>query len=125
VLHFVADSAGPWGLVGEYLEALAAGSYLALSHATYDRLPPHLVRASTEVYAGATQDWRPRSLAEVERFFSGLQIVPPYRGAEPVITHLGVWGSQEPESADSAGSHWWFGGVARRRADYSGSASRS
>src|ERR1700735_84732 len=31
VLHFVADSSDPWGLVARYAAALAPGSYLALS----------------------------------------------------------------------------------------------
>jgi hypothetical protein len=114
VLHFVGDDADPWALVARYVGALTPGSYLALSHATYDRLPPALVRASTEEYAQATPDWRPRPRAEVERFFEGLQIVPPYKGADPAVTHLGVWGAEDPRLADSDGSHWWYGGVGRR-----------
>ena len=39
VLHFVADSADPWGLVARYAQALAPGSYLALSHVTADNVP--------------------------------------------------------------------------------------
>ena len=39
VLHFVADSADPWGLVARYMEALAPDSYLALSHVTADNVP--------------------------------------------------------------------------------------
>jgi len=37
VLHFVADSDDPWGLVAQYTQALAPGSYLALSHARGQR----------------------------------------------------------------------------------------
>jgi S-adenosyl methyltransferase len=130
VLNFVADSADPWALVAQYVKALAPGSYVALSHATYDRVPPRLIQASTEVYARTTQDWKPRPLAEVERFFSGLEIVSPFPGAEPKVTHLDVWGSlgvlgsPDPEEADAPGSDWWFGGVARRPDGYSPSASR-
>jgi hypothetical protein len=116
VLHFVADERDPWGLVARYMEALARGSYLALSHITYEGLPPRLVQAGKEVYA-ETQDIYPRSRAETERFFAGLEIVPPYPGAEPAITHIGLWGAEDPELADSEGSHWWFGGVARSVAD--------
>jgi len=49
-----------------------------------------LVQASTELHAQATPDWNPRSRAEVELFFAGMEIVPPYEGAEPAVTHLGV-----------------------------------
>jgi hypothetical protein len=82
-----------------------------------DRLPPGLVQASTAVYAQATSDWHPRPRAEVERFFAGMEIVPPCEGAEPAVTHLGVWGAEDSELADGDGSHWWFGAVARSVAD--------
>ena len=116
VLHFVANEGDPWGLVARYVDALAPGSYLALSHATYDRLPRGIVEASSEAYEQARADWYPRSRSEVERFFKDLQIVPPYKGAERAITHLGLWGAEDPELADSDGSHWWYGGVGQRLA---------
>jgi len=50
VLHFVADSADPWGLVQRYMSALAPGSYLVLSHATGDRLPPRAIEAMLKTY---------------------------------------------------------------------------
>ena len=112
VLHFVADEGDPWGLVARYVGTLAPGSYLALSHFTHEGLPPRLVQASREVYAEAHGIY-PRSRAETERFFAGLEIVPPYPEAEPAVTHIGLWGAEDPELADSEGSHWWFGGVAR------------
>jgi hypothetical protein len=113
VLHFVADDADPWGLAARYAGALTPGSCLALSHITYEGLPPRLVEEGVNVYAQA-QGVYPRSRAQIERFFAGLQVVPPYPGAEPAITHIGVWGADDPELADSDGSHWWYGGVARR-----------
>jgi hypothetical protein len=79
VLHFVADDADPWRLVARYADALAPGSYLALSHVTYEGLPPRLVEAGVNAYAQA-QGVFPRSRKEIERFFAGLQIVPPVSG---------------------------------------------
>ena len=113
VLHFVADDADPWSLVARYAGALAPDSYLALSHITYEGLPPRLVEEGVNVYAQA-QGVYPRSREQIERFFTGLQVVPPYPAAEPAITHIGVWGAEDPELADSDGSHWWYGGVAHR-----------
>jgi hypothetical protein len=49
--------------------------------------------------------WNPWSRAEVEWFFAGMEIVPS-EGAEPAVTHLGVWAAEDPELADSDGSHW-------------------
>jgi hypothetical protein len=114
VLHFVADSSDPWGLVARYLAALAPGSYLALSHGTFQGLPPGLVETSQDVYAKAAQSMHLRSREEIGRFFTGLEVVPPYQGAEPGVTYLGMWGAEDPELADSDGSRWWFGAVARR-----------
>jgi hypothetical protein len=113
VLQFVADSSDPWGLVKRYLSVLAAGSYLALSHITADMLPPRSVQAGIEVYGGATQSAHPRTRAEIERFFDGLELVPPFGGAGPVIANVGVWGSEDQVAADSDGSRAFFCGVAR------------
>jgi hypothetical protein len=113
VLHFVGDDAAPWDLVARYADAVAPDSYLALSHITYEGLPPRLVEEGVNVYAQA-QGIHPRSRAQIERFFTGLEIAPPYPDAEPAVTHIGVWGADDPALADSDGSHWWYGGVARR-----------
>jgi len=114
VLHFVADASDPWGLVASYLDALAPGSYLALSHGTADKLPPAMVQAAREVYDQATEQLYPRSLAEVRRFFAGLELVEPYPGAGPEVCHTGVWGAEDPAAADSDGSRIMYCGVARR-----------
>jgi hypothetical protein len=78
-LSFVPDEADPWGLVARYLEAVAPGSYLALSHGTYDKIPPNTLQAGREARASVTEKAHLRSKAEVERFFDGLELVPPYR----------------------------------------------
>jgi len=92
------------------------GVHNSLSHATYDRLPAGIAEASSEAYEQARADWHPRSRSEVERLFADLQIVPPYKGAERAVTHLGLWGAEDPDLADSDGSHWWYGGVGERLA---------
>ena len=114
VLHFVADSADPWGLVQRYMSALAPGSYLVLSHATGDRLPPRAIEAMLKTYENATEKLVLRSLPEVQRFFTGLELVPPYEGAEPGVTFTGQWGAVDPDSADSDGSRVLYCGVAKR-----------
>jgi S-adenosyl methyltransferase len=113
VLHFVADGSDPWALAARYAGALAPGSYLALSHITHEGLPPRLVEEGVQVYQQADGVY-PRSREQIERFFTGLELVTPYPGGEAAVTHIGLWGADAPELADSDGSHWWFGGVARR-----------
>jgi hypothetical protein len=114
VLHFVADEDDPWRLVAEYLAAVPPGSYLALSHGTYENLPPRSVRAGVDAFARATEHAYPRSRAEVERFFEGLEVMPPYPGAGPAVTYVGLWGAEDLELADSDGSRAMYCGVARR-----------
>jgi hypothetical protein len=114
VLQFVADSSDPWGLVAHYIGALAPGSYLALSHITGDKLPARSVQTGVEVYGQASESAHPRTRAEIERFFDGLELVPPYAGADGGITNVGIWGSEDPAAADSDGSRAFYCGVARR-----------
>jgi S-adenosyl methyltransferase len=111
---FMPDAADPWGLVARYMEAMAPGSYLALSHGTYDKIPPNMIFAGREVLANMTERVHLRSKADVERFFDGLELVPPYTGADRVMTYAGLWGAEDIEAADTEGSRGIYCGVARR-----------
>jgi hypothetical protein len=116
VMHFVADGSDPWTLVKRYTDALAPGSYLALSHATADKLPPRSVQAMLDTYKNANTLIFLRTRDDVERMFGGLEFVPAYEEADPAltITYVGVWGADDPEAADSEGSRVLYCGVARR-----------
>jgi S-adenosyl methyltransferase len=114
VMMFVADGSNPWRLVARYLEELESGSYLALSHLTGDQKPPQAAAEFQAVFDTATEHLYLRSKPEVERFFKGLQLVPPYDGAEPGLSYAGVWGAEDPAAADTDGSRWLYAGVARR-----------
>ncbi len=114
VVNFIPDDSDPWGLVRRYVDALAPGSYLALSHWTNEKVPPGSVQRVEEVYSRSTQPICFRSKAEIARFFDGLEIVPPYDGAGPVVTHVGLWGAEDAGLADSDGSRWSYCAVARR-----------
>ncbi len=114
VLQFIADEDDPWGLVARYVGALSSGSYLARSHITGDKLPPRSVRTGVQVYQRATASAFPRTKAEIGRFFTGLELVPPFAGARPDLTNVGLWGSEDPSSADTDGSRAFYCGVARR-----------
>ena len=114
VIHFVPDSDDPLGFLGRYVDRLASGSYLALSSITGDHQAPRmtdgLVKATTATPTPAV----PRSREEVERFFTGLEIVPPYEGGEPVVTYVGLWGAEDPEAADDDGSRLAYAAVGRK-----------
>jgi len=114
VMMFVSDSSDPWGLLTRYMDALAPGSYLALSHLTDDYKPPVTAERFRAVFDNATEHLYFRSRAGIARFFDGLELVPPYDGAQPAICYMGVWGAEDPVLADSDGARWLYCGVARR-----------
>jgi hypothetical protein len=114
VMMFVSDDAEPWAKVARYVDALAPGSYLALSHLTDDYKPPVTAERFRAVFDGATERLYFRSRAGITRFFDGLELVPPYPGAAPAICYTGVWGAEDPVLADSDGARWLYCGVARK-----------
>jgi hypothetical protein len=113
VLMFVADESDPYRLVARYLSELAPGSYLSLSHLSADHKPPGAVRGFRAVFETATEHLYFRSKAQVARFFTGLELVPPYEGAAADLCYTGVWGAEDPVAADTDGSRWLWCGVAR------------
>ena len=56
------------------------GSFLALSHLTDDAKPPVAVDGFRRAFDHATEQMHFRSKGQVERFFDGLQVIPPYDG---------------------------------------------
>ena len=114
VLHFVSDGDDPPALISRYMAALAEGSYLALSHMTADQKPVLAVETLVDVGLRAAGCGYLRSKAEVRKLFEGLQIVPPYTGADPDLTWVGLWDCEDPVLADSEGSRWLYCGVAKK-----------
>jgi hypothetical protein len=114
VLHFVSDENDPAKLISRYMAALAEGSYLALSHMTADQKPVLAVQTLVEVGLRAAGGGYLRSKTEVRELFEGLEIVPPYAGADPDVTWVGLWDCEDPALADSEGSRWLYCGVAKK-----------
>jgi S-adenosyl methyltransferase len=121
VTQFIADADDPWGLVGQYVAALAPGSCLALSAPSADHAAGRKVGLIQEVYRTSTIPVNtPRTKSEIARFFAGLQVVPPYEGAAPDLTFAGLWDCEDPEAADSDGSRLFYAAVARKSPATSG-----
>jgi len=115
VTQFIPDADDPWRLVARYLDALAPGSYLALSAPSADRMIARKVDRILGVYATSTIPLNtPRTKAEIGRFFAGLEVVPPYAGAAPGLTAAGLWDCEDPEAAESDGSRSFYVAVARK-----------
>jgi S-adenosyl methyltransferase len=114
VTQFIPDEDDPWALVARYLEAVVPGSYLALSAPTGDHQAERITQGVVDVYRSSPMPGTPRTLADVERFFTGLEIVPPYDGAAAAVNFVGLWDAEDPEAADDDGSRWFYAGVARK-----------
>ncbi|HEX5188322.1 MAG TPA: SAM-dependent methyltransferase [Streptosporangiaceae bacterium] len=115
VLHFVSDADDPAAIVARYVAPLAAGSYLALSHTTGDHKPPQAVAAMNEAGRRSAGGNYVRSRAQFREIIGTLEIVPPYDGALPEITWVGLWGCEDPAAADSEGSRWLYCAVAAKQ----------
>jgi hypothetical protein len=76
LMHFIPDEQDAHGLVRNLVATLPAGSYLVLSHAASD-LYPELAAQVTAEYAKGGIKLGFRTRPEVERFFDGLDLVPP------------------------------------------------
>lgn len=114
VVHFIDDSEDPYGIVARYVDRLASGSYLALSHGTADTWHEGIGERISAVYRNANQPIYSRTKAEVERFFTGLTLVAPYDGAGPGVTFAGLWGAEDPTTAHDEASATIYAGVARK-----------
>jgi hypothetical protein len=75
IFPFIPDSDGPLDILRTLLDALPAGSYLALTHATADFDPAF--EASASAYRNRRIPNQLRSRAEVERLFLDLDVLPP------------------------------------------------
>ena len=79
VLHFVADEDDPYRIIAEYRDLMAPGSYLAISHGTTGDTDDHhqVVGGVTSVYRQASAQLHVRSLAGIEGFFDGFDLIEP------------------------------------------------
>ena len=113
VTQFISDADDPWSLVARYLDALAPGSYLALSAPTADHMASWKLDRILDVYASSTIPVvTARTKNEISRFFGGLEIASPYRGAEPGLVSTGLWDCEDPDAAESDGSYSFYAAVA-------------
>ncbi|MGH3217289.1 MAG: SAM-dependent methyltransferase [Streptosporangiaceae bacterium] len=107
VLHFVGNDGDAARSVSVLTRAAAAGSYLALSHATADDLDPEVSQRVRGLYENSTAPFTPRSYADVVRFFKDLDILPPGVVAGP--TWRAGWFAPDPRRT------LFYAGLAQKR----------
>jgi DNA-binding HxlR family transcriptional regulator len=97
ILHFLADSDDPWGIVRELLDGLPAGSWLVISHVGAD-IAPETGETAAVYNEKSPVSVQPRSAAEVTRFFTqaGAELQAP--GLVPLARW---WPAEDLPVADS------------------------
>jgi SAM-dependent methyltransferase len=78
VLHFITDNKQAYTAVGQIKSALAPGSYVALTHVTFDPLAPdHAAHLTDLADSLAHGPFKARTRDEIAAFLAGLQIMEP------------------------------------------------
>jgi hypothetical protein len=111
IMHFIPDEARPYDIAARLLDALPAGSYLALTHLTGD-FDPQAWAGVTQTYARNGMVMRVRSLPEVERFFGGLDLVEP--GVQSLLWWRPGQRGSFPDGQHTDATVSCYGGVARK-----------
>ncbi|MFC9947554.1 SAM-dependent methyltransferase [Streptomyces pratensis] len=94
VLHFLEDADDPYAAVAELRDALAPGSLLVLTHASYEGIPLSQEEAggTVGVYRTIRNPLIMRSRAEISGFFEGYEMV------EPGLVAMPEWRPESPET---------------------------
>ena len=95
VVHFLPSQPESASIVRTLLEALPAGSHLVMSCATTDFLTPELAANWDESLRTGRSDVYPRTRAEFDEFFTGLEVVAPG------VVAVSEW-RPDPQAAETA-----------------------
>lgn len=82
IMHLIVEADDPYGIVGQLMDAVPAGSYLTLPQVASDIQAEQMAEAAKQYNRLARETQRHRDRAEVARFFDGLDLVEP--GLVPV-----------------------------------------
>ena len=110
VLHFVQDSDEPHRALAELRDALAPGSLLVLTHASYEGIPLPQERAggAVKVYNEIRNPLIMRTREEVARFFDGFEMV------DPGLVPMPHWRPETPLDQEDPYAFSGFAGVGRK-----------
>ncbi|MGC4996971.1 MULTISPECIES: SAM-dependent methyltransferase [unclassified Streptomyces] len=109
VLHFLEDADDPHRAVAELRTALAPGSLLILTHASFEGIPLPEERAegAVDVYRDIRNPLVMRSREEIARFFDGFELV------EPGLVHPPQWRPKAAPEDEDGFAFSGFAGVGR------------
>jgi hypothetical protein len=105
VMHLIVDADDPYGIVARLKDAMAPGSYLALSQVAADVETAQVAEGRRRYNSLARETQQHRTHAEVTRFFDGLELV------EPGVVLVPNWRPASDLEARAKSTMW--GGVGR------------
>jgi len=110
MLHYLVDDKEAYSAVRTLRDAAAPGSYVAVSHLSYDGTPREIVARMDQLAARSSISPRARSRAEILPFFDGLAWV------EPGLVRPPLWRPEGPDDVflDSPERVLGWGGVGRK-----------
>jgi SAM-dependent methyltransferase len=106
VMHHLRDGDDPRRVVASLVDALAPGSHLVLTQSTPDFDPEAMAALAAASEQGGIANV-PRSRADTEAFFAGLELV------EPGLVPMADW-RPDPGAEPDPGTVHAYGGVARK-----------
>jgi hypothetical protein len=108
ILHLIPDGDNPYQIVNTLMDAVPAGSYLAVSHLANDLYPEQMAELARGFNEQAAVKVILRDRAEISRFFDGLELV------DPGIAKISEWRPRSGLEAAAPAILW--AGVARKPA---------
>jgi O-methyltransferase involved in polyketide biosynthesis len=105
VLHFIKDDEDPPGFLKTLKQAMAPGSYLAISHITGDQIAKEDSLAAQDIYTNASAPVVPRTHEEIIQFFDHLMLI------NPGLVNISKWPA-ELSVHGSTSRQLFYGGIA-------------
>jgi SAM-dependent methyltransferase len=108
VVHFVPDDDRPDEILKTLRDAVAPGSYLVISHSTYEDQPREMLEAQ-KLSAKTATEITLRSRAQIADYFGDWELL------EPGIVHMPLWRPESPDDVDAHPERFGaYGAVGRK-----------
>jgi S-adenosyl methyltransferase len=108
IVHFIPDADRPGEILATLRDAMPAGSFLVISHSTFEEQPPEMLDAQ-RLSARTATEITLRSRAEITGYFGDFRLV------EPGLVFMPRWRPDRPEDGDNHPERFGaYGGVGRK-----------
>lgn len=106
-MHFIPDHDNPDAIMARLREALASGSYLALTHGSADERPEEVTRVA-EIYKRTSAPGTPRTKKQILLYFGDFKLL------EPGMVWVPAWRPDQPVDPARAADAPFYAAVGRK-----------